>query len=355
MNNVTVRWGRLLALLAVLVSGAQLMTACGSGDDDEGGSSTGSATGSEGEAFPVTIEHKYGETTIRQMPERIVTVGLTEQDALLALGIVPIATTEWFGEHPGAVFPWAADELDALGAEPPEVMADATAVNAESVAAQEPDLILALYSGITEEEYDTLSAIAPTVAPPDGVVDFGVPWEDLTVTVGQAVGKADEAQALVDDVKGQLAAAAEAHPEFAGATAVTATPYEGIYVYGPEDVRGRFLTSLGFELPPDLVEVTGEEFGGNLSEENAEMLDVDVIVWLDPDDGEGPLGGPLYATFPVHTEEREVRLSSYDQPLGAATSYVSVLSLPYLLDGVVPMLAAAIDGDPTTDVPPPPT
>ena len=355
MNNVTVRWGRLLALLAVLVSGAQLMTACGSGDDDEGGSSTGSATGSEGEAFPVTIEHKYGETTIRQMPERIVTVGLTEQDALLALGIVPVATTEWFGEHPGAIFPWATDELEALGAEPPEVMADATAVNAESVAAQEPDLILALYSGITEEEYDTLSAIAPTVAPPDGVVDFGVPWEDLTLTVGQAVGMADEAQALVDDVKDQLAAAAEAHPEFAGATAVTATPYEGIYVYGPEDVRGRFLTSLGFELPPDLAEVTGEEFGGNLSEENAEMLDVDVIVWLDPDDGEGPLGGPLYATFPVHTEEREVRLSSYDQPLGAATSYVSVLSLPYLLDGVVPMLAAAVDGDPATDVPPPPT
>ena len=85
------------------------------------------------------------------------------------------------------------------------------------------------------------------------------------------------------------------------------------------------------------------------------QLDVDVIVWLDPDDGEGPLGGPLYATFPVHTEEREVRLSSYDQPLGAATSYVSVLSLPYLLDGVVPMLAAAVDGDPATDVPPPPT
>src|SRR5262245_31240141 len=39
------------------------------------------------EAFPVTIEHKYGSTEITQRPERIVTVGLTDHDALLALRI----------------------------------------------------------------------------------------------------------------------------------------------------------------------------------------------------------------------------------------------------------------------------
>ena len=83
-----------------------------------------------------------------------------------------------------------------------------------------------------------------------------------------------------------------------------ATPYEGIFVYGPEDARGRFLTGLGLELPPDLAEVTGDEFGADLSEERADMLDV--IIWLDPEDGDGPLGGPLYETFPVHTEGREV-------------------------------------------------
>ena len=55
-----------------------------------------------------------------------------------------------------------------------------------------------------------------------------------------------------------------------------ATPYEGVWVYGPEDVRGRFLTDLGFELPGDLAEVTGAEFGGNLSDEHPDLLDVDV-------------------------------------------------------------------------------
>jgi iron complex transport system substrate-binding protein len=123
-------------------------------------------------------------------------------------------------------------------------------------------------------------------------------------------------------------------------------------VYGPEDPRSRLLTALGFELPAGLREVTGDEFGGNLSEERADMLDGDVIIWLDADDAQGALGGPLYETLAVHTEGREVFLDSFDDPLGAATSFITPLSLPFILDGLVPRLAAAIDGDPTTDVAP---
>lgn len=337
----------LVGLLSLAACGAGGQSAVSSGATSADTEPAPSAEASVA-AFPVTIEHRYGSTEIMEAPERIVTVGLLEQDALLALGIVPVGTTEWFGEYPGAVWPWAQDELGS--AEPPTVVGDATAVNFEAIAAAGPDLILALYSGITQEDYATLSAIAPTVAQPADYVDYGIPWDELTRTVGTAVGMPDEADALVAEVEAAFTEAREANPDFAGASAVVATPYEGIYVYGPEDVRGRLLTSLGFELPPDLVEVTGEEFGGNLSEERADMLDVDVIVWLDGEGVEG-LGGPLYQTFAVHTEGREVFLDSFGDPLGGATSFVTVLSLPYLLDGITPMLAAAIDGDPATEVP----
>lgn len=301
----------------------------------------------ESAAFPVTIDHKYGSTTIPAPPERIVTVGLTEQDVLLALGITPVGTTEWFGEYPGAIWPWAQDKLgDGL----PEVVGDASTVNFETIAALNPDLILALYSGVTQEQYDLLSQIAPTVAQPSAYVDYGIPWQELTRTVGQAVGMAAEADALVAGVEERFAQVRAEHPEFVGASAVVVTPYQGIWVYGPEDVRGRFLTSLGFTLPEGLAEITGAEFGGNLSLERADLLDVDVIVWLDADEAEGELGGPVYQSLAVHTESREVFLDSYDDPLGGATSFVSVLSLPFLLDGLAPMLAAAVDGDPTTTV-----
>lgn len=299
-------------------------------------------------AFPVTIAHKYGETTISAHPERIVTVGLTDHDALLALGVKPVGVTEWFGEQPHATWPWAQDKLG--DAAPVVLKTGDSGINFEAIAALRPDAILALYAGLSQEEYDLLTQIAPTVAQPAGYVDYGIPWQELTRTVGKVVGQAAQADALVAGVEAQLADVKAAHPEFAGASAIVATPYEGIWVYGPEDARGRFLSALGFELPAGLVEVVGAEFGGNLSMERADLLDVDVIIWLDPDEAQGPLGGPVYASLPVHTEAREVFLDSYDDPLGAATSFVSVLSLPFLLDGLVPRLAAAVDGDPATVV-----
>ncbi|MEZ4730964.1 MAG: hypothetical protein R3E79_27915 [Caldilineaceae bacterium] len=68
---------------------------------------------------------------------------------------------------------------------------------------------------------------------------------------------------------------------------------------------GRFLTMLGFQLPEGLQEAAGTEFGGNLSMERADLLDVDVIIWLDAEEAEGELGGPVYQSLPVHTEGRE--------------------------------------------------
>ncbi len=295
------------------------------------------------DAFPVTIEHKYGSTTITARPERIVTVGLTDHDALLALGIVPVGTSEWFGGYPGSIWPWAQDELAALGGPMPEAVGDES-INFEKIAALQPDLILALYAGVTQEEYDILTQIAPTVAQPGDYVDYGIPWQELTLTVGKAVGQTAAAEALVAGIEEKFARVRAEYPEFTGATAVATMAWQGIYVYGSQDVRSRLLTTLGFVLPEGLDEITGTEFGGNLSMERADLLDVDVIIWIDPQEAEGELGGPVYQNLPVHTEGREILLSSSDDPLGGATSFVSVLSLPFLLDGLVPQLADAIDG-----------
>ncbi len=299
-------------------------------------------------AFPVTIDHKYGSTTITATPERIVTVGLTDHDALLALGIVPVGTTEWFGGYPGSIWPWAQDEWAALGGAVPEAVGGES-INFEKIAALQPDLILALYAGVTQEQYDLLAQIAPTVAQPADYVDYGIPWQALTLTVGKAVGQAAAAQALVDEVEAQFLQIQADHPEFVGASAVATMAWQGIYLYGPQDIRSRLLTALGFVLPEGIEEITGSTFGGNLSMERADLLDTDVIIWIDPQEAEGALGGPVYQALPVHTEGREVLLSSYDElAVGGATSFVSVLSLPYLLEKLTPMLVAALDGDPAT-------
>lgn len=309
--------------------------------------------GSAQAGFPVTLEHRYGATTIERPPERVVTVGAVEQDALLALGIAPVGVTEWIsGDHDNGIWPWARPRLDELGGALPEVVGNTqTGVDLERVLALQPDLILGLYSAMTPEQYAQLSQIAPTVAQPAAYVDWGVPWQELTRTVGRAVGKAEEAERVVTEVEARFQAVQEAHPEFVGATAVVATPYQGIYLYGPEDLRGRLLTDLGFRLPEGLGAIAEGSFGGNLSMERIDLLDVDVLLWLDADPDAEPLANPLYRNLRVHQQGREVFLATYTDPMGAATSFVTPLSLPYLLDGLVPRLAAAIDGDPTTQVP----
>ncbi len=45
---------------------------------------------------PVTIQHRFGQTTIPAPPTRVVSAGFTEQDDLLAVGVVPIAVTQWW-------------------------------------------------------------------------------------------------------------------------------------------------------------------------------------------------------------------------------------------------------------------
>ncbi|MGV1005777.1 MAG: iron-siderophore ABC transporter substrate-binding protein [Candidatus Nanopelagicales bacterium] len=331
---------RRLAALATALTVALLAGCAGTSSDGAGGG-TSDASPTEA-AFPVTIEHKYGSTTLDSAPERIVVVGLQEQDALLALGVVPVATTEWFGEQPGALWPWAKEKLGAAAL--PEVLTNTDGFQYERIAALKPDVILGLYAGMTETEYKTLTAIAPTVAQPGDVVDWGIGWERLTTTVGQIVGKPAEAQAVVSQAEEQLTQAGAANPAFAGSTAVVATPYQGFYLYGPQDNRSRLLKSLGFELPEGLADVAGSQFGGSISTENADMLDVDVIVWLLDDVSKGTKqlhADPVYSKLAVAKEGREVMLNT-NEGVGAATSFVTVLSIPYLVTDLVPQLATAL-------------
>lgn len=298
--------------------------------------------GTTATAFPVTIEHKYGSTTLAAKPARIVTVGLTDQDAVLALGVTPVGTTTWIDGYPGNIFPWA---QDLVAGELPEVTGDSSALGFETIAALNPDLILALYTGITEEEYALLSQIAPTVAAPAGYVDYGLPWQESTRIVGQALGESEKAEELITAIDEKIAQIRADHPEFVGATGAVAAMYEGAWVYGPEDGRARLLSMLGFTMPQELIDaLPAEDFGGNLSLERADLLDLDLMVWLSFGNNIEERGGPVYQALPVYTEGHEVFVDDLGNGADSALSFVTVLSLPYLLDAFMPLAAEAVAG-----------
>lgn len=162
----------------------------------------------------VTITHKFGETVVPADPQRVVTVGWTDQDYVLPFGVVPVASREFFEEYND--YPWV---QEATGGTPiPTWGADE--IDFEAIAAERPDVIFAIYETIDQQTYDRLSQIAPTVVQSADYADEETPWDVQLLTTGTALGKESEAQDLVAQVQGRIDEAKTANPEFAGKTLV---------------------------------------------------------------------------------------------------------------------------------------
>ena len=94
------RWGAALALALTLGAAA-----CGSpAPSTPATSSDAPPDAAPAGAYPVSITHKFGSPEITAKPERVVLVGLNEQDAMLALGEIPVATSN-FLDAEGGIFP----------------------------------------------------------------------------------------------------------------------------------------------------------------------------------------------------------------------------------------------------------
>jgi iron complex transport system substrate-binding protein len=343
----------LLGSLAVAAVGAPVLAACGADATpvaQPGEAASTPSVGPEAGALPVTVTHKYGETTVSSAPTRIVCVGLKDQDDLLALGLVPVGASKWLELGQGGVIgPWAEKAL--AGRPAPQALDTANGIAFEAIAALTPDLILALYSGLTKEEYTKLTAIAPVIAPPKDYVDYGIPWDVEAETVGRAVGQPARMAELVAASKKAVSDAAAAHPDFAGLTSLVATPYEGIYVYGEQDPRTRLMGELGFVLPKGFAAALGDAgntFGGNVSAERSDLLDVDALIcFADQGAEQAKIETKVFQQFTVAKEDRVVWLRPTDKATDPF-SFLTVLSLPYLLENFVDRVVAAVDGDPAT-------
>lgn len=290
------------------------------------------------------IDHRFGTTTVPASPQRIVSLSFIGHDFLLALGEHPYALRKWYGSDPYGVWPWG---HEALGEAQPVVLRGE--IDIEQIAALKPDLITAQWSGITEREYALLSRIAPTIPPRVEHGDYGSPWQVMLRTLGAATGKSGEAETIIARIEGRFAGLRAAHPDWQGASAMMAWAGH-TRAYTRADIRGQFLESLGFSVPePPGGASALNRFYTEFSGEDPSPMDVDALIWLDTGRNAQKLARmPLRHTLRAYREGREI----YAGPmLSAALSHSSPLSLDYALDRLVPMLEAAMDGDPATPVP----
>ncbi|WP_436497814.1 iron-siderophore ABC transporter substrate-binding protein [Actinokineospora sp. HUAS TT18] len=328
------RFAALLPAMALAVA----LAGCGKADPAPAGAPAPTSAGAA--AFPVTVEHKYGSTEIKAEPKKVVTLGLSDQDAVLALGVKPVGAVAWFKEEPFGKWPWV---KDLWGAQAPQIVGERDEYNLEKIAGLAPDLIIAQYSGMKKEQYDTLSQIAPVVAQPKGNEDYQAPWQDMTRAIGKALGKSARADELIAGISKRFEDVRKANPDWAGKTVAVGEPVEPgkFSAFSPKDPKTVFLTEMGFTTSEKFRAAVGTQNVADFSFEKFDVMDGDRLVWLGPAEAEQLLkADPLYAKLKVAQEKHDVFLPYENPDIGAALSFNTVLSIPYAIDQVVPKLQA---------------
>ncbi|MGW0665544.1 iron-siderophore ABC transporter substrate-binding protein [Streptomyces sp. NPDC002746] len=345
------RTGAVARLMALMLAAVVVLAGCGSGGSgpDTAKAESGSASG----AFPVSIKHGHGTTTIKAKPKRVVAVSWMSLDVVAALGTVPVGVDKQWGGDKRGYTPWFRDTVEKLGGPLPETLnyGDAGEIDFEQILSLKPDLIVGLYSGISDVDYKRLSGIAPTIPYLNKPWDGGT-WQEMTRTIGKAMGETKRAEGLVTDVRGRLAAVTEEHPEFKGRTftyGVALTPGSTeVGLYLNYDARVRLLTEMGFRNTPSMKAIAstakGTNWYGGVSLEKLDTIDADIFVgWANgADEVPYTLKDPLFSRWKPIAGKNYAFVQ--DPAMGMATSGPSVLSIPWALKRYVPMLADAVAG-----------
>lgn len=215
-------------------------------------------------AFPRTISHDQGETTIPAAPERVVVLDTGELDTVAALGIEPVGAVRAPVES--GFLEYLSDETRKTA-----LVGTISEPDLEAIAGLRPDLILS--STLRHEDiYDELSAIAPTVFSEA----VGVVWKDNLLLHAAALGREEQAQHLLDEYEARAAALG------ASLAADGALPTVSMVRFLPGSTRlyqkasfiGTVLEDVG--LPrPESQDV--DDFALEVSPEQVELMDGDVI------------------------------------------------------------------------------
>jgi iron complex transport system substrate-binding protein len=336
---------RALRSLPLVLAAAVALTACAGPAADTAAEGPG-----DDAAFPVTIEHAFGETTISQKPVRVATVSWSNQEVPLALGVVPVgmAAVSWGDDDGDGVLPWVEDRLAELGADTPVLFDETDGIDFEAVNDTRPDVILAGYSGLTQEEYDTLSKIAPVVAYPE--VAWGTSLEDMIRIDAKALGLDAEADAFIDELRGEIDAALDANAVIRDQkilfSFIDPSDFSQIGFYTSLDTRPGFLAGLGLPEPSIVAEESAgsDAFYTSVSAEQAERF-ADVDIFVTYGDPEGDLvermqADPLLSKIPAIAAGHVVILPD-STPLAAAAN-PSPLSIGYNIGDYLALFAAQV-------------
>jgi iron complex transport system substrate-binding protein len=321
-----------------LVIAALVVGGCSSDNTETDSSSTDFET--------VTIESALGNAVITEKPERIVTLGMGSAETVIALGTIPVGVEKYaWGSDDTGYLPWVHEAVTKQGGELPEQFTGGTDLNIEAIIALEPDLILAPWSGITQQQFDSLNAFAPTVAYAES--PWTITWEEQINVIGKAMGESEKATAEIDKIKSQFAESTAAHPNYADVN------FSFIYNTGPgtlgvffaEEQRVAMVRALGLQVDPVVYTLTESEGTDSavIGLENANLLDKSDLLFTfysGPANRAEIEAQPAYQAIPAVA--RGTVIAPTEQPFVTGSSMINPLTVPWSLERYVPMIDEAI-------------
>lgn len=337
----------LLALLPV--AGVSLISACSTGPADGAGSSSETGQGGESAsgAFPVTIKHALGTSKITKRPTRVATLGWSDADMVLSLGVVPVGAP--IVDRAGAGND-STDYFDAalkkIGGKQPVRYSEADGAPVDEIAKLRPDVILAANAGLKKQEYVKLSKIAPVIAHP--VAPYTTPWDTSMTMIGRALGRSAEARQQIARTRKVIKDARAKYPEFEGVTFAWTyfKPNDAsqIGLTTPLDMRSQTMVSFGLKPSPFVLRETKDvkQFFTFVSAEKAPQVDAQVVVFQELVKGQGDtvkkdrlLGRiPALKRGAYQARYRDLGMYGFSAP--------SPLSIPYAVEHFLPRLAATV-------------
>lgn len=329
------RTRRRLGAVAVTALVALAAAACSGTADarDTDGTAAAPAAAQDG-VWPRTVSHELGETEIPQEPVRIVSTSITLTGILLSIDAPVVgsaATTPAPSNQDTGFFDWWADVAVERGV---EVLYQNIEYDEEAVIAADPDLIVVATTGAdsTADQYDALSAIAPTVA-----VDYSsATWQDIALELGAATGLEDEAKATVEEFDAHVAKVADAITVPDGT--VNAVVFHGdgkdTAFAKPDGSHGTLLRSLGFDVVGaddalDTAEQARTDFAFVSLENTVGALTGDSVFILsgDQEQADALLAEPVLANAPA-VRSRQVH------PLGDDSFRIDYYSATQVVDTI---------------------
>ncbi|MDQ0300285.1 iron complex transport system substrate-binding protein [Salibacterium salarium] len=340
--------GLLIALVGCSSESSDTTPASTSAEDDSEKDEPTTSQEAE-EEDSIVIEHAFGETVLEEKPDRVATIQWGNHDTALALGVVPVgfSAANYGVTDENGLLPWTAEKVEELGEDDPNVFQDTDGLDFEAISASNPDVILAAYSGITQEDYEILSDIAPVVAYPES--PWTTSWRDQITMNAKGMGMEEEGEQLVQETEDLINEKASEYPGMEGKKVVwanfSADDLSEFHVYTPADSRGSFLTEeLDMEYPESVKELIEDDssFSLSISAENADVLnDADLIIgYGDESLQEAVQADPRLGQVPA-IERGSVAFIG-DGTVLAASGTPSALSIPYTIDDYLELIGDAI-------------